>query len=74
MCSLVMTLFSRDFIKTYIDQFKYQQCLIVLLLMGTVFTRAWFLDRGTSILVTSILITDILATKLENIYLNVKIK
>ena len=27
MCSLVMSLFSRDYIKTDIDQLKYQQCL-----------------------------------------------
>ena len=26
MCSLVMSLFSRDYIKTEIDQLKYQQC------------------------------------------------
>ena len=27
MCSLVMSPFSRDFIKTEVDQLKYQQCL-----------------------------------------------
>ena len=26
MCSLVMSLFSRDYIKTEIDQLKYQKC------------------------------------------------
>ena len=29
MCSLVMSPFSRDYMKTEIDQLKYQQCLHV---------------------------------------------
>ena len=50
MCSLVMSPFSRDYMKTEIDQIKYQQCF-------NCFTRAqnshsaWFLDGRTSILV-----------------------
>ena len=50
MCSLVMSPFSRDYMKTEIDQIKYQQCF-------NLFTRvqnshnAWFLDGRTSILV-----------------------
>ena len=59
MCSLVMSPFSRDYMKTEIDQIKYQQCF-------NRFTRvqnshsAWFLDGRTSILVI-ILMADVLA-------------
>ena len=50
MCSLVMSLFSRDYIKKEIDQLKYQQCFN--LLTSVQYSHsAWFLDGRTSILV-----------------------
>ena len=58
MCSLVMSPFSRDYMKTEIDQIKYQQCF-------NPFTHAqhshstWFLDGRTSILVSIAVISQI---------------
>ena len=48
MCSLVMSLFSRDYIKTEI---KYQQCFNLLARVQYLHS-AWFLDGRTSILVS----------------------
>ena len=50
MCSLVMSLFSRDYMKTEIDQIKYQQCFNWLTRVQNS-QSAWFLDGRTSILV-----------------------
>ena len=50
MCSLVMSLFSRDYIKMEIDQLKYQQCFNLLARVQQLYS-AWFLDGRTSILV-----------------------
>ena len=54
MCSLVMSLFSCDYIKTEIDQLKYQQCFNLLTCVRYSHS-AWFLDGWTSILVLSTL-------------------
>ena len=49
MCSLVMSLFSRDYIKTEIDQLKYQQCFN--LLTSVQYSHSdWFLGGRASIL------------------------
>ena len=57
MCSLVMSLFSRDSTKIKIDQLKYQQCLVLSksLLTYTVqyLLSARFLDGRTLILVSN---------------------
>ena len=50
MCSLVMSLFSRDYIKTEIDQLKYQQCFNFLKCVQYSHST-WFLDDRTPILV-----------------------
>ena len=50
MCSLVMSLFSRDYIKTEIDQLKYRQCFNL-----QEYHSAWFLDGRTSIFVVGII-------------------
>ena len=50
MCSLMMSLFSRDYIKTEIDQLKYQQ-FFNLITCVQYSQSAWFLDGRTSILV-----------------------
>ena len=50
MCSLVKSLFSRDYIKTEIDELKYQQCFNLLISVQYSHS-AWILDGRTSILV-----------------------
>ena len=51
MCSLVMSLFSCDYIKMEIDYvIKYQQCFNLLTSVQYLHS-AWFLDGRTSILV-----------------------
>ena len=50
MSSLVMSLFSCDYIKTEIDYIKYQQCFNLLARVQYLHS-AWFLDGRTSILV-----------------------
>ena len=54
MCSLVTSLFSRDYIKTEIDQLKYQQ-YFNLLARVQYSHSAWFLDGRTSILVLPVM-------------------
>ena len=49
MCSLVMSLFSHDYIETEIDLLKYQQ-FFNLLTSVQYLHSAWFLDGRTSIL------------------------
>ena len=52
MCSLVMSLFSHDYIKTEIYLLKYQQCFN--LLTSVQYSHsAWFLDGRASILIVS---------------------
>ena len=46
MCSLVMSLFSRDYIKMEMDQLKYQQCFNLLARVQQLHS-AWFLDGRT---------------------------
>ena len=50
MCSLVMNLFSRDYIKKEIDYIKYRQCFNLLARVQYLH-NAWFLDCRTSVLV-----------------------
>ena len=50
MCFLVMSHFSRDYMKTEIDQLKYQQCFNLLTCVRNSHS-AWFLDGRLSILV-----------------------
>ena len=50
MCSLVMSPFSHDYMKTKIDQLKYQQCFDWFTCEQNSHS-AWFLDGKTSILV-----------------------
>ena len=45
-CSLVMSLFSRDYIKTEIDELKYQQCFNLFTTVQYSHS-AWFLDGRT---------------------------
>ena len=47
MCSLVMSPFSRDYMKTEIDQLKYQQCFTIYAEIFAVFNFCGF--RGQSI-------------------------
>ena len=53
MCSLEMSLFSRDYIKAEIDYLKYQQC-INLLTSVQYSHSAWFLDGRTAVAITDI--------------------
>ena len=59
MCSLVMSPFSRDYMKTEIDQLKYQQCFEWFTCVQNLHS-AWFLDGRTSIL----------AMRVINLFLN----
>ena len=52
MCSLVMDLFSCDYIKVEIDSLRYQQCFNLLKCIQYS-NSAWFLDGRTSLLVTT---------------------
>ena len=49
-CSLVMSPFSRDYMKTEIDQLKYQQCFNWFTCVQNLHS-AWFLDGRTSFLI-----------------------